>query len=417
MKKVFCVVFVLVCVFLAVLPAYAAVNWSDYSSSNVIPLPFNFADVGETIYRNGLTIEVLEDGSIHIEGTSTGSTVLVLANITNLTVGDTYYWNYYFKTEAPPTPAFYVDVGEITATWNSISRNTIFVAKQARYQVYCEVNSGYTVNFTVNVIMAKSPTPVEYQPYIPFYVVQNSVYNVFEGATIDVVAQGDDDGNIYYDVQPMLTPTGMSLYNLWSLVSSMTNPDSVHLEITVKFPQDKTFIYDASPIYVTAPTSVLQGSVSFYSGGVGYLEMTGMANTTNVWVLQNTSSYPTIVRSIFFELSAGTAKETFFTTFFAAYQQGYSSGYQQGARSSNENIYNEGKAEGYRNGFIEGKAEGLQLSQTGDWRNLISAVLEAPVNTFQSLFSFEVLGMDMRAAIGAILALCVLLIIIKKVVL
>ena len=45
------------------------------------------------------------------------------------------------------------------------------------------------------------------------------------------------------------------------------------------------------------------------------------------------------------------------------------------------------------------------------------AVTEAPINTFQSLFNFDVLGLDMRAAFGSVLAVCVVLIIIKKVIL
>ena len=45
------------------------------------------------------------------------------------------------------------------------------------------------------------------------------------------------------------------------------------------------------------------------------------------------------------------------------------------------------------------------------------AVTEAPINTFQSLFNFEILGLDMRLAFGSILAVCVLLIILKKVLL
>ena len=59
----------------------------------------------------------------------------------------------------------------------------------------------------------------------------------------------------------------------------------------------------------------------------------------------------------------------------------------------------------------------MNLSKTGDWRNLITAVVEAPVNTFQSLFNFEILGLDMRVAFGTIMSICVLLIIIKKVIL
>lgn len=95
------------------------------------------------------------------------------------------------------------------------------------------------------------------------------------------------------------------------------------------------------------------------------------------------------------------------------YFNGYDVGYAAGSKNENSASY----AKGYQDGVIDGKKEGIEISKTGDWKNLISAVIEAPVNAFQSLFNFEILGLDMRAAVGSILALCVLLIIIKKVIL
>ncbi len=93
----------------------------------------------------------------------------------------------------------------------------------------------------------------------------------------------------------------------------------------------------------------------------------------------------------------------------------YNTGYDDGYNSAGEEKYNNGLADGYKNGFIAGKSEALQISKNGDWRDLIVAVVEVPINSIQSLFSFEILGLDMRAAFGAILSLCVLLYIIKKV--
>lgn len=99
-----------------------------------------------------------------------------------------------------------------------------------------------------------------------------------------------------------------------------------------------------------------------------------------------------------------------------AYLQGLRTGSTMGFGNAFDEGRNEGLVEGYERGFYDGKAEGLQISETGDWRSLITAVAEAPINTFQSLFNFEILGLDMRAAFGSILALCVLLIIVKVVV-
>ena len=99
------------------------------------------------------------------------------------------------------------------------------------------------------------------------------------------------------------------------------------------------------------------------------------------------------------------------------YGTGYAAGYADGLSSDSSSAYDTGYAEGYDIGFAGGKKEGLEISNTGDWKSLMLAVVEAPINTFQSLFNFEILGLDMRLAFGSILSVCVLLIIIKKVVL
>lgn len=96
------------------------------------------------------------------------------------------------------------------------------------------------------------------------------------------------------------------------------------------------------------------------------------------------------------------------------YNVGYLQGFLEGQKSSLEDAGQIFYDQGYNVGFSDGKKEGLSIAETGDWRNLMLAVTEAPINTFQSLFNFQVLGMDMRAAFGSILALCVVLIIVKK---
>lgn len=99
----------------------------------------------------------------------------------------------------------------------------------------------------------------------------------------------------------------------------------------------------------------------------------------------------------------------------ASYKAGFLNGVQEGINLTKEDIQTTARQEGYQNGLIDGKKEGLAMAQTGDWKNLILAVVETPINAFQSLFNFEILGLNMQAAIGSILTLCVLLIILKKV--
>ncbi len=86
------------------------------------------------------------------------------------------------------------------------------------------------------------------------------------------------------------------------------------------------------------------------------------------------------------------------------FNEGYWSGYYEGIGEAQKS---------YQNGYITGKAEGLKAAQSADFTSLFSAVIGAPVNAFQSLFSFEVLGMDMRGFVGSLLMCAVVLIIIK----
>ena len=99
-----------------------------------------------------------------------------------------------------------------------------------------------------------------------------------------------------------------------------------------------------------------------------------------------------------------------------AYLQGLRTGSTMGFGNAFDSGKQEGLEEGYQNGFYRGKAEGLQIAELGDWTNLFSAVVDAPVNAFQSLFSFEILGLDMRAFVGSLLTLCLVLLIVKKVI-
>lgn len=99
------------------------------------------------------------------------------------------------------------------------------------------------------------------------------------------------------------------------------------------------------------------------------------------------------------------------------YAMGYTFGVEENYGAVLDTYYKDGLQTGYSEGYLAGKVEGLQINQNSDWKSLMLAVVEAPINTFQSLFNFEILGLDMRLAFGSILAVCVLLIIVKKVIL
>lgn len=100
-----------------------------------------------------------------------------------------------------------------------------------------------------------------------------------------------------------------------------------------------------------------------------------------------------------------------------AYNLGYTQGYVAGATEETEEAKAIGYAEGEKAGFLKGKEEGLKIAENGSWISLATAVTEAPITSLMGLLNFKILGLDMQQAFGAMIANCILLIIIKKVLL
>ncbi len=87
-----------------------------------------------------------------------------------------------------------------------------------------------------------------------------------------------------------------------------------------------------------------------------------------------------------------------------AYNKGFDDGYSKGNADSNQ---------AYQNGYLKGKQDAININQTGGFSNLFTSVIEAPINAFQSMFEFEILGMNMKVLIQSLLTLAVVLIILK----
>lgn len=100
----------------------------------------------------------------------------------------------------------------------------------------------------------------------------------------------------------------------------------------------------------------------------------------------------------------------------AGFQEGYAAGWNDGRIDGTTEAYDNGYAVGESNGYQKGYKAGFESTKNGDWKHLISAVVETPVNTLMSLFNFEILGLDMRIAIASIITISVVIIIIKMVV-
>lgn len=102
------------------------------------------------------------------------------------------------------------------------------------------------------------------------------------------------------------------------------------------------------------------------------------------------------------------------------YQQGYDTGLSNGYNTGYNAGYDTGNSEGYdlgyNVGFNSGYSEGAEDSNQYTFLNLISATIDAPIKYFQSLFNFELLGVNLQGFLTGLFTLCVIVTIIKIVI-
>lgn len=93
------------------------------------------------------------------------------------------------------------------------------------------------------------------------------------------------------------------------------------------------------------------------------------------------------------------------------YDEGYSIGYDNGNNYGYNRGYNLGNNVGYNRGYNDGVANHNDYS----FLSLISAVIDAPIKYFQSLFNFELLGVNLQGFITGLFTLAVIITIIRMV--
>lgn len=84
----------------------------------------------------------------------------------------------------------------------------------------------------------------------------------------------------------------------------------------------------------------------------------------------------------------------------------YASGYNTG--------FNLGHEQGYSEGYLQGQQDSTELGESG--AQLITAVVEAPVNVFTRLLDFNILGINVLGIVVALLSFALVIAILKKVI-
>ena len=90
-----------------------------------------------------------------------------------------------------------------------------------------------------------------------------------------------------------------------------------------------------------------------------------------------------------------------------SYQVGYDHGYDTGHHDGQQSGY----SQGYNAGYNKGAISGADYSFLG----LIGAVVDAPINAFQGLLDFDILGVNMSSFVMAMFSLCFIFLLLKLV--
>lgn len=193
--------------------------------------------------------------------------------------------------------------------------------------------------------------------------------------------------------------------------------DIDYVNIIISWEKEKTFDYQTLQLYISGDFDVQNGTLTTTDGKSYNLNAAQgtSSNNTRKFEPETTSTSPMIVKSITIRVGRPADLLSAFTLYAPdeSYNNGYTNGYKTGYNEAEQGVTHTIYNEGYKEGFAKGKAEGVEIAKTGDWRNLITAVVDVPATVFQNLFNFEILGLDMRVAFGSLMALCVIAIILK----
>ena len=125
-------------------------------------------------------------------------------------------------------------------------------------------------------------------------------------------------------------------------------------------------------------------------------------------------------RTIYFRANSeidGTYQDGYNTGYSDGQEIGYTNGYNAASVSSFNTGYNDGytagDSNGYNRGYGVGFSAGVADANEYSFFGLISAVIDAPINAFTSLFNFNLLGVNILNLITGLVTLVILIALLK----
>lgn len=110
--------------------------------------------------------------------------------------------------------------------------------------------------------------------------------------------------------------------------------------------------------------------------------------------------------------------QSFDSYFNAGFNQGYTKGYREGEVVAQPGIYDEAYDYGFQRGKELGEdigySRGVEEANDYSFLSLTTAVVDAPVKIFSSMFDFNVLGFNMTTFLFSIITICLVLAVVKR---
>ena len=186
-----------------------------------------------------------------------------------------------------------------------------------------------------------------------------------------------------------------SYFNIWVEVSGSfdCNPRRI-----VMASSHSGGLIDSSIRYYDANNNYLH--VSLYTGFYGTGVFSGVTNPNDSFLN-------------YYGLNARTYYLIDDYTDTDIYQNGFSQGYNDGYSQGESNGYGNGYSAGDLNGYNRGYQDGANSANTYTFTSLMGSVIDVPVQTFTSLFHFEILGVYLDGFFLGLLTLCVIVTIVK----
>lgn len=395
---------------------------TDYWYKNYLPFPY--VDSSKT--SQGITYTVLADGRILCNGTSTGYSTFVLCNDSSkldLIPGTVYTFSS-SGSDVVNNPSFiilyYDENGE------KVYKNEGTFTWQEDYeflQFYIQIAPNVTVtNKFLSPMLGRGSNVL---PFIPNL---DGVYNdgytdgydegylkgitlaqqgIFYGShfLVDfsnggewVRYEGDTDSSIVFNNAFDFSSIYNYIHENYPAVTT-----ALTIQIQLKYP-----VYSSSfPLRIESPFALTSDKGILY-GDVCYYERVG--DSPFVYNVLPDRGYGGDTDTITF---TGWNISDFMGLRLFVYPNYYQFGYDAGqAATDSYNVgYDRGYTVGHRVGYDKGYDKGLSHDNT--FFSLMSAVVDAPVQTFVSLLDFDIFGYNMSALAKSVLTVCLLLAVVR----